>query len=66
MLHDLWVKKGFRKTTPGNVIDYAFIEKEIKELANTFVDIQEIGFDPWNAMQTAVNLANEGLIMVET
>jgi len=62
--YDLWVKKGFLKTTPGNVIDYAFIEKEIKELADTF-DIQEIGFDPWNAMQTAVNLSNEGLIMVE-
>lgn len=59
-----WVKKRFLKTTPGNVIDYAFIEKEITELAKIY-DIQEVGFDPWNAMQTAVNLGNEGLTMVE-
>lgn len=59
-----WVQKGFLKTTPGNVIDYGFIEKEIVKLADIY-DIQEIGFDPWNAMQTAVNLGNMGLTMVE-
>ena len=59
-----WVQKGFLKTTPGNVIDYGFIEKEIVKLADIY-DIQEIGFDPWNAMQTAVRLGDEGLTMVE-
>lgn len=59
-----WAQKGFLKTTPGNVIDYGFIEKEIVKLADIY-DIQEIGFDPWNAMQTAVNLGNMGLTMVE-
>lgn len=62
--YDIWVKQDYLKTTPGNVIDYAFIEKKILELANMF-DIQEIGFDPWNAMQTAIRLGDEGLTMVE-
>jgi phage terminase large subunit-like protein len=60
-----WVQKGYLITTPGNVIDYDFIEKEIVTLRDRY-DIQEIGYDPWNAMQTAVNLEDEGLTMVET
>ena len=59
-----WMQRGQLKTTPGNVIDYNFIESEIKDLASEY-QIQEIGFDPWNAMQTAVNLGEAGLTMVE-
>lgn len=62
--YDQWAEKGYIKATPGNVIDYDFIEKQIVELRDRF-DIQEIGFDPWNAMQTAVHLGDEGLTMVE-
>lgn len=60
-----WVQEGYLLTTPGNVIDYDFIEHEIITLRDRY-DIQEIGYDPWNAMQTAVNLEDEGLTMVET
>jgi phage terminase large subunit-like protein len=59
-----WVERELLKTTPGNVIDYDFIEKEILALRDRF-DIREIGFDPWNAMQTAIDLGDEGLTMVE-
>ena len=62
--YDIWAQQGYLKTTSGNVIDYAFIEKEIIGLRDDF-DIQEIGFDPWNAMQTAIKLGDEGLTMVE-
>lgn len=62
--YDEWVQQGYLKATPGNVIDYNFIEKEIIDAAYLY-DIQQIGYDPWNAMQTAVNLENEGLTMVE-
>lgn len=62
--YDEWSQQGFIHTTPGNVIDYAFIEQQIKELRGKF-DIKEIGFDPWNAMQTAIHLGDEGLTMVE-
>ena len=53
-----WVQTGLIKTTPGNVIDYDFVEKAIIDLRNKF-DIKEIGFDPWNAMQTAINLGEK-------
>ena len=53
-----WVKAGVLITTPGNVIDYDFIRKEILELA-TKMTIKEVGFDPWNATQLAVQLQNE-------
>ncbi len=62
--YDRWVREGHIMTTPGNVIDYDFIEAKILELRDLY-DIQEIGFDPWNATQTALHLAERGLTMVE-
>jgi len=62
--YDKWVRHGYIKTTEGNVIDYAFIEKTIVQTRDMY-DIQEIGYDPWNAMQTALRLADQGLTMVE-
>lgn len=59
-----WVKSGFLKTTPGNVVDYGFIRQEIVRLRDRY-DIKEIGFDPWNANQIALDLTDDGLTMVE-
>lgn len=62
--YDKWLKEGLIKVTPGNVIDYDFIKKTILQLKDIY-DIQEIGFDPWNAMQVALDLTDAGLTMVE-
>ena len=62
--YDRWVREGFIKTTPGNAIDYDFIEKEVLKSRDDY-DIQEIGYDPWNAYQVAQHLTDEGLVMVE-
>lgn len=62
--YDRWAKEGFIKTTPGNVIDYDFIKATIIRRRDEF-EIREIGFDPWNANQIALQLADEGLEMVE-
>jgi len=64
MPYDKWVKSGEMKITPGNVIDYQFIRKKINLLHDSF-DIQEIGYDPWNAMQTAIELEDDGFTMAE-
>jgi phage terminase large subunit-like protein len=65
MPYDKWVKNNkFMLTTPGNVIDYQFIRKEINTLHDSY-DIQEIGYDPWNAMQTAIELEDDGFTMME-
>ncbi|MBT9167714.1 MAG: hypothetical protein DDT19_01054 [Syntrophomonadaceae bacterium] len=62
--YDQWTRQRLLTATPGNVIDYNFIRQTIIGLRDAY-DIQEIGFDPWNAMQLAVDLGNEGLTMVE-
>lgn len=59
-----WAELGLIALTPGNVIDYGYIERDIRADFERY-RIQEIGFDPWNATQTATNLGNWGLTMVE-
>ncbi|MFA5130410.1 MAG: terminase TerL endonuclease subunit [Patescibacteria group bacterium] len=62
--YDEWLNNGFIKATPGNAIDYRFIVKEICDLRYEY-EVIEIGFDPWNAQQTANELTDEGFLMVE-
>jgi phage terminase large subunit-like protein len=62
--YDEWVREGYLNTTPGNVIDYAYIEQQVLHLRDRF-NILEVGFDPWNATQTAIHLQDAGLTMVE-
>jgi phage terminase large subunit-like protein len=62
--YDVWIKQGFIIATDGNVIDYEYIRNEIAELSQSYA-IQEIGFDPWNATQTALQLQDDGFNMVE-
>ena len=50
--YDIWAKQGFLTATPGDVIDYAWIEKDILQAAKNY-DLREIGFDSWNATATA-------------
>jgi phage terminase large subunit-like protein len=62
--YDEWRNAGLIKTTPGNVIDYAFIRKAINELGDQY-KILEIGFDPWNATQFSLQLTDDGFKCVE-
>jgi phage terminase large subunit-like protein len=62
--YDKWLREGRIFATSGNAIDYRYIQKTIIDLKDKF-DILEIGFDPWNAQQTATELMDLGLTMVE-
>jgi phage terminase large subunit-like protein len=62
--YPLWEKQEFITATPGNVIDYRFVEERIRELCDRF-DVQEIAFDPHMAQQTMRNLTDDGLPCVE-
>lgn len=59
-----WAKDGFIELTPGDIIDYAYIRKEVNKQADRF-NIREIGFDPYRAEQIAVQLGQDGITMVE-
>jgi phage terminase large subunit-like protein len=61
--YDVWQKKGFLKTTEGNVIHYGFIETFIEELGKKY-NIKEIAFDRWGAVQMVQNLEGLGFTVV--
>jgi phage terminase large subunit-like protein len=63
--YELWRDEGLITATPGNVIDYEFIKTDLLKICETY-DVQEIGFDPYNARQLCVGLADQhGLPMIE-
>ncbi len=60
-----WAAAGLLEYTPGNVTDYRWIRSRLGELSKQY-DIQEIGYDPYNASQFAIQLQDEdGFQMVE-
>lgn len=54
-----WEKQEYLHTTPGRVIQYDFIEAQIRRDADKF-DIKEFAFDPWNSTQFTQGLENIG------
>ena len=62
--YDAWKQQGLIKTTPGNVIDYDFIEAEVAALSKVY-DMREIAFDRHGAVQVSVHLAARGFTMVD-
>lgn len=59
-----WVKASFITPTPGNAVDYDFVEAEIRRLCGEY-DVRQIAFDPWRAKQTQQNLLKDGLPVVD-
>ncbi len=49
--YDIWQQQGVLTETPGETVDYTFIEKDMIDLIKKY-DIQQIGFDPWKATST--------------
>jgi phage terminase large subunit-like protein len=63
VLYDVWERQGFLKTTPGNVVDYRYIETHIEELSEKY-NIREIAYDRWSATEIVQSLEGAGLTMV--
>lgn len=50
----------------GEVIDYMVVERYIMQLAEKFgVDVQQVGYDRWNAISTVQKLEETGMTCVE-
>lgn len=62
--YDVWAREGYLTPTPGNVVDYEYIELEVEELAGQYQMI-ELGFDPWNATQLATRLQQKGANVIK-
>lgn len=59
-----WEEQGHLVITPGDRTDYSYIERDVIDACAEF-DVQQIGYDPYNATQVVNNLTEEGLPMVE-
>jgi phage terminase large subunit-like protein len=51
-----WVNSGHICLTPGNVIDYEYIRKEINDQWDHY-NLQDAGADPWNATHILTQLS---------
>jgi phage terminase large subunit-like protein len=59
-----WHAGGWITSTPGNVIDYEYIEEDLKALRSTH-EIAEVPFDPFQATQFSIRMLAEGFPMIE-
>jgi phage terminase large subunit-like protein len=62
--YDAWVRDGLIRATPGDVIDYRYIRRDINELGAKF-HIKEIGFDRWGATEMIQYLQDDGFEVIE-
>ena len=61
--YDTWEARGYLNATPGNVIDYAYIENFIEELSLKY-HILEIAFDRWGSQMLVERLTEMGLTVI--
>lgn len=59
-----WIDEGLIEVTGGNIIDHNEIRECVLEDCRQF-EAMSIAYDPWNAAQLAVNLADGGAPMIE-
>ena len=59
-----WMGSGRLTVTPGNVIDFSWIEADLVDFASRFA-IQAVAFDPFQATQLSTRMLAEGLPMIE-
>lgn len=59
-----WMRAGRLTVTPGNVIDFGWIEADLIDFASRF-EIQSVAFDPFQATQLSTRMIAEGLPMLE-
>ena len=61
--YEAWADQGWITLTPGDVIDYDAIRRDINELAD-HSPIREIAADRWNATQLLTQLQGDGFSVV--
>ena len=61
-----WAKAGYLTITPGDVVDYRFIELWIHETTDDLgVNVKELCYDPYNATHFAQDFDAQGIMTVE-
>lgn len=61
-----WAKAGHLTITPGDVVDYRFIESWIHETTDDLgVNVKELCYDPYNATHFAQDFEAQGITTIE-
>jgi len=63
VLYDVWSRQGRLFATPGNVIDYSRIERQVEALGEEY-RILEVAFDRWGATHLVQRLEAAGFTLV--
>jgi phage terminase large subunit-like protein len=61
--YDLWADQDFIVRTPGNVVDYDYIHRDVKELSQTY-NIRKVAIDRWGATHMSTLLMKDGFDVV--
>lgn len=62
----LWTQRGWLLTNPGNRIDQDEVRRLVNDARDVHgFDVQEVGFDPWNAGNIEKDLKDDGHQVVE-
>lgn len=59
-----WADDGYLTLTPGEVVDYKFVEEDIKRIAEEF-EVVAVAYDPWRAQEITANLEDAGINMIK-
>jgi len=62
--YDRWVKQGLLHATPGDVVDYEFVEARITTLSKQY-KFMSGGTDPWNSRMLTQRLQKAGIVFLE-
>lgn len=62
--YDRWVNQKHLHATPGNVVDYEFVEARILALSKQY-QVIVLATDPWNSRMLTQRLDREGIPIIE-
>lgn len=62
--YDRWVNQKYLHATPGNVVDYEFVEARILQASKQY-DLHTLGTDPWNSRMLTQRLMRQGVDVIE-
>lgn len=59
-----WAARGYLRTTPGKVVDYRYIARELGEVTASMRELQSIAYDSWGIERLRQDLDAEGVTRV--
>jgi phage terminase large subunit-like protein len=62
--YETWLSRGYLRATPGNSVDYSYVEARIHALMNLY-DVAVVAVDPWNARDLTTRLKQNSVPVIE-